>query len=352
MPDAGYVTSSYSRIVARELNLHERDLPRLLAGTDLSRDVLLMPGDETRLSGEQQLRVLQNARRLSGNPDLGLRIGQQLQPSAHGPIGYLALSSPDLITALKALRDYLPLRIGFAQLNLEFCDEWMLCTLSISLRGEATEMRMLKECFALLLQSLVESLLGRQLNGAQFGFDFPQPEYAGCYHDYLHAPISFGEHSSFLRLPANLALQANAHGDPGSYALARDLCQRLLAQLPATALSVSDRVRRLLLSQPAGAVTEEGIARALFVSKRTLARRLASEDTGYRQIREDLYAELAANHLREGGLTVESIAILLGYHDTATFRRAFRRWYGVPPGEYRRTNENSPGLDTVRTLAT
>ena len=64
-------------------------------------------------------------------------------------------------------------------------------------------------------------------------------------------------------------------------------------------------------------------------------RRLTAEGTGYRQIREELYAELAARHLREGELTVEAIAALLGYHDTANFRRAFRRWYGVPPGAYR-----------------
>lgn len=329
-----HITSSYSRIVARELNLQERELPRLLAGTDLSGEVL-MPGDETHISGDQQLRVLQNARRLSGRADLGLRIGQQLQPSAHGPIGYLALSSPDLITALKSLRDYLPLRIGFAQLRLEFSEKWMLCTLDIDLRGEAPEIRLLTECFALLLQALVESLLGEQLIGAHFGFNFAPPEYAGSYGQYLHAPISFDQQTNYLRLPANLALQANAQGDPNAYALARDMCQRLLAQLPTTALSMSDRVRRLLLSQPAGAVTEEGVARALFVSKRTLARRLASEGAGYRPIREELYAELAANHLRDRSLTIEAIAVLLGYHDSATFRRAFRRWYGMPPGEYR-----------------
>ncbi len=342
MPDIAYITSSYSRIVARELALQERDLARLLAGTGLSSDVLI-PGDETLLSGEQQLRVLQNALRIDGNADLGLRVGRQLQPSTHGPIGYLVLSSPDLITALKALRDYLPVRIGFARLELEFSDEWMLCTLDISLRGDMAEIRMLKECFALLLQALVESLLGRPISGAQIGFDFPAPGYASLYQDYLHAPIRFSQQSNFLRLPANLALQANTHGDADSYALARDLCQRLLAQLPARALAMSDRVRRLLLSQPAGAVNEEGVARALFVSKRTLARRLASEGSGYRQIREGLYAELAANHLLDGDLTIEAIAALLGYHDTATFRRAFRRWYGVPPREYRRTLEHAGG---------
>lgn len=46
-------------------------------------------------------------------------------------------------------------------------------------------------------------------------------------------------------------------------------------------------------------------------------------------------SELAARHLRESGLTVEAVAALLGYNDTAAFRKAFRRWHGLSPSEFR-----------------
>ena len=101
--DQAFISSHYTRMLARELRLHEPDLPKLLEGTDLPTSVLL-PGDDTRLSGPQQLRVMRNARLLDPDPELDLRLGSQLDPSAHGPIGYLAQSSPDLITALRALR--------------------------------------------------------------------------------------------------------------------------------------------------------------------------------------------------------------------------------------------------------
>lgn len=330
------ITSNYSRILARVLTLHERELPRLLANTGLPIEVL-MPGDRTRLTWEQQLQVLENARRISTDPDLGLRIGTQLQPSAHGPIGYLALSSPDLITALKALRAYLPLRIGFAQMELEFRGEWLICHLSITSEGGARELRLLNECFAMLLQSLIETVLGKHLSDGQFGFRYSPPPYEALYRKYLHAQVCFNEQDNYLRIPAQLALAGNAHGDADAYALARDMCQGLLDQASATTLSMSDRVRRLLLSKPAGGVTEQSISRALFVSRSTLTRRLAAEGTSYRKIREALYAELAARHLRDGRLSVEAIAALLGYHDTPNFRRAFRRWYGMPPGQYRQS---------------
>jgi AraC-like DNA-binding protein len=117
--------------------------------------------------------------------------------------------------------------------------------------------------------------------------------------------------------------------------MAQALCLKLLGQVPDVALSTGDRVRRLLLGSTPGSVTETEAARAMFVSKRTLARRLEAEGTSYRRIREGLLSELAARHLRESSLTVEAVSAMLGYGDTAAFRKAFRRWYGTSPTAFR-----------------
>lgn len=334
-----FITSSYSRIIARELRLHERDLPALLRGTGLPLQIL-QPGDTTQLSGPQQLRIIKNARAIRGSPLLGLQLGRQLQPSAHGPMGYLALSSPDLLTALQALRDFLPLRIGFAQLGLELDSHWLTCTLGLRIDTPPEEGRMLLECFALLLQAVVESVLGKTPQGARFEFAFQPPDYRANYRDYFHAPTHFSRPQDRLLLPAGVAHAANACGDPESYRLARDLCHKLLAQVPSLSLSTADQVRRLLLSMPPAAANEEAIARALFVSKRTLARRLAREASGYRRLREQVLAEMAAGHLQDSRLSVDCVAELLGYHDAANFRRAFHRWFGMAPREFRLAVDN------------
>jgi AraC-like DNA-binding protein len=337
--DSFFIPSSYSRIVARELGLQEKDLNRLLQGTGLPRDILL-PGDETHLTGQQQLRVLENAWRMGNIPEFGLRLGRQLQPSAHGPLGYLALSSPDLITALKSLRDFLPMRIPFAQLELSLDRDWLCCSLEFKLHAQPQERRLLLECFALVIQSVVESVLGREVTEALFTFEYDRPTYHRVYAQYLHSPIKFSQPASAIMLPAGMARLSNASGEPESYAMAQEMCRKLLDQAPIASSSMRERVRRLLLSQPAGSVTEEDVARAMFVSKRTLARRLEREGTGYRQIRDELLAELAARHLRESDLTVEAVDALLGYHDTANFRRAFRRWFKVTPSVFRRRVES------------
>ena len=328
------IPSSYSRIVARELGLQERDLPRLLHGTGLSTDILL-PGDETQMTGLQQLRVLENAWRMGNVPEFGLRLGRQLQPSAHGPLGYLTLSSPDIITALTSLREFLPGRIPFAELTLTEGPEWLDCSLRILLPTRPEERRMLLECFVLLLQSMVEALLRRELSEARIQFDFPEPDYIDAYPEYLHSPYRFSQPHNRVRLPASLARVSNVSGDSEAYALAELLCRRMLEQSPAKVSSMADRVRRFLLSQPAGSLNEEDVARAMYVSRRTLTRRLQKEGTTFRAIREALMAELAARHLQESDSSVEAVAASLGYHDASNFRRAFRRWYGITPGDYR-----------------
>jgi AraC-like DNA-binding protein len=328
------IPSSYSRIVARELGLQERELPDLLQGTDLPVSTLL-PGDETLLTGQQQIQVLVNARQISGADDIGLRIGRQLQPSSHGPIGYLALASPDLRSALTALQDYLPIRIRFAELELEETKQWLLCRLRLKLALQVSERQLLVECFTLLAQSLAESFLGREVTEAQAEFDYPPPGHVREYKNYVHATCSFNRGHNCFMIPAALAGEANASSDASSYAIARDLCRRLLETVSASTPSMTDRVRRYLLSQPPGSVSEDNMARAMYISKRTLARRLDQEKTGFRQIRDNVLSEMAMRHLQDTTLTVEAIAALLGYHDTANFRRAFRRWQGMPPNEFR-----------------
>lgn len=330
-----FIPSSYSRIVARELGLQERDLPRLLSGTDLPADVLLA-GDESRLTGNQQLQVLHNARRIGNAPDFGLRLGQQLTPSTHGPIGYVALSSPDLMTALSSLRDFLPIRIPFAQLELVEDRQWLTCKLHFKLPAGTNESRMLLECFVLVLQALIESFLGRRLTEGLVKLSYDKPDYHRCYADYVHSLTLFGQAENSLQIPIALSYEPNPSGEADSYSVARSLCARLLDEVPVTSLSMADRVKRYLLAQPVGSVSEEDVARSLFVSKRTLARRLEKEGSGYRKIRDEILAQMAAHHLRDSSLSVESIAALLGYHDSANFRRAFRRWHGLSPSDYRR----------------
>lgn len=81
--------------------------------------------------------------------------------------------------------------------------------------------------------------------------------------------------------------------------------------------------------------TLQEVAKALAMSERTLRRHLRALDTSYSQILEDVRRESAEIALLHSSLTVDQIAGMLGYSETANFRHAFRRWFGMSPRTFR-----------------
>ena len=82
------------------------------------------------------------------------------------------------------------------------------------------------------------------------------------------------------------------------------------------------------------------VAEALGVSPRTLHRRLADEHTSYSEILDQTRLMRAATLLKETDMKLLDITLVLGYENASSFTRAFRRWAGLPPREYRQLHRN------------
>ena len=108
------------------------------------------------------------------------------------------------------------------------------------------------------------------------------------------------------------------------------LKDRFRREMPARTLSA--RVRQALVDGlPGGQVTADQIARALAVSKRSLQRRLNEEGASFKDILEDTRRAMAINYLQNSDLSLQEIALLLGFRDPSSFFRAFRGWTGHTP---------------------
>ncbi|WP_372995961.1 AraC family transcriptional regulator [Marinobacter sp.] len=327
------IPTSYTRLIAQELGMHASNLPELLRGTHLTVEQLL--DEATRLTAQQQIQIIENALRLSEDDKLGLRIGRRLTPAAHGPMGYLASSSPDLLAAIEAFQAFLPTRVSFVRLDLKPRRDQLIirCTLDAEMSPEVS--RFMAEICALAMLSCAEFIIGRPAHEVETCFVHPDPGPGAGYGDHIPGNVLFSCDELLVRVPMALCRIPNVSANHESYALAREQCEAILANLRGEPGSCRRKIETMMLSLPIGTLTEEDAAEALFISKRTLARRLKEEGAGFRQIRDEILARQARSYLRDGRLSVEAIATLLNYHDSASFRRAFKRWFRMTPDQYR-----------------
>jgi AraC-like DNA-binding protein len=79
------------------------------------------------------------------------------------------------------------------------------------------------------------------------------------------------------------------------------------------------------------------IAAKLHMSARSLQRRLQSEGTSFAEVLSDMRRDMALRYLRDPRIYIGEVAFLLGFLDVTAFHRAFKRWTGSTPAEYRRS---------------
>ena len=123
--------------------------------------------------------------------------------------------------------------------------------------------------------------------------------------------------------------------DPVLHSILYRNAEELAARLPETD-SVVAELRRLLLTRLAQGDPDIGlVARSMVTSVRSLQRRLAAAGTSYQEVLDSTRREAAGRHLANRTLSITEVAYLLGYSEPAAFHRAFKRWYGSTPQEFR-----------------
>ena len=328
--------SHYARLIARELGLQAPDLGRLLPNTGLKVEQLL--DEDTLLSAHQQIQLLSNALDISNDPAFGFRLGQRLTPATHGAMGFLALSSANLFEALQAIHLYAPTRMSFVRVELFDRGEWLECYVHFDVALTDKMRRCLSEAFIMMFFEIAGSILGREPHEVETFFNHSAPPHAALYNKHIPGPYGFSAAQQLMaKIPKALCFYPNISANHENYQLALQQCETMLSQLRSSTHSFRYRVEKMMLSFPPGTLTEEETAAALFMSKRTLARKLKTENTGFRHIQKDILSQQAANYLRDSKLTVDAIAALLNYHDSSNFRRAFKGWFNVTPEAFRQS---------------
>jgi len=99
-------------------------------------------------------------------------------------------------------------------------------------------------------------------------------------------------------------------------------------------LALIDSVKYLIENNGFSRVGSEEVELSLGMHKRTLQRNLSEQGTSFRQVKESVLKEQAANLLLKDKVEIESVATYLGYSEPSAFHRAFKSWFGVTPKKF------------------
>jgi AraC-like DNA-binding protein len=156
--------------------------------------------------------------------------------------------------------------------------------------------------------------------------------------------VQLGAKADDITFPSRLKQAPVVSADLHLNRVLRSYCEEAIS-LPRNRASFRSLVENASVPLlPHGGAQAGEIARHLGVSRRTFARRLATENTSFAEVLEGLRLSLANRYLADPQLTISQIAWLLGYSDVGAFSHAFRRWTGKSPGEHRteRLSQRAP----------
>jgi AraC-like DNA-binding protein len=271
---------------------------------------------------------------------LAWEVGTTAPLWVESPVFQATLGCRTLGAALHWTCRFFPLLQDGADLHLEINGE--RAALSYRVLDPIIWPRHVDAVYTLALQSrLIRAACPDAWAQVQIVVEAEPPAADKCLASVVQAPVAYGGSSNCILFPARcLAAPFSVLGKCNP-----DLIVTLAKELSSKQreTSTTERTRQLIFSEMSeGRVNQTIIARKLGLSSRTLRRRLAEEDESFQAILDDCRMKFATLELRiRERVSLSEMALKLGYTEHATFSRAFNRWAGMPPRDYRRTMANA-----------
>ena len=307
--------------------------PSLYRAVALDPAVLSDP--DSRIPFSQLVSLYEAAALLTGDDTFGLHLGENIDPRVFDVLGYVAMNSPTIGEALERIVRYHSIWQDGALLILEAADATTKITYSY-LDRSITQYRQDSELTLAAIVALGRMVTDSDWSPVEVRFAHVGPVDASEHMRIFRAPVRFSADSCQLTIDTSTLVLPIAKADPGLRALLDRHAEELLAKHPRPD-SIVDRVRSLIGAElNGGDPSLERIAHRLGLSGRTLQRRLREQGSSHNEVLDQMRKDLAQRYLQEPEMAVCEIAYLLGFSESSALHRAFKRWTGMTPSEFRR----------------
>lgn len=319
---------------------------RLAESRGISSDSLLQYTELTaeqvhqqnaRICSWQQAYIVENLIRLSDDPGIAIDIGLRSNLTKAGFIGFGLMSCSTLREAIELGRRFLPVQLPF--FKLEFAVEGDMAVVTVKEVLPLLRLRQFAiENFLIEVSEIFRSLLIAHTKPDKFEllelyFDYAEPAYFAAYKARL-PKLHFSQPANQFRFPAKLLDKPIHTANP---AMTQLVVQQGVSEMARLGLLEDwlDRMQAILVCQQQRYPDLPEVAAQLHMSERTLKRKLAERGLSFSSMLEEVMKRDAMHLLNDPAMSIQDIAMQLGYQDRANFTRAFRRWTGQTPSDYR-----------------
>lgn len=305
-------------------------LTELLQGTGITPNHIAQK--QLKISYLQLTRIIENAIALSPQGGLGLRTGESIAWHVHGTVGGIVHSSPSLVDAYLAFCRYLQIAQPLHRLFFSTPDYYFDRDNCVVNRLHTLVDPALSPALACFEQEFRLAVLVRLYQACgnptvadrriEIGVNYAPQGYSDLFFKLPVARVKFNCAYSYIAVQRDFFMKPWRN-------LRRPLYEKLIDQCEAeflthSCLSLSERLEWLIHKNHTAELRLQDAADQLHMSPRVLARRLATENTSFRHIKNQIRAQRASCHLKYSRLPHEDMANLLGFSCAASMRRAVK----------------------------
>lgn len=313
--------------IARTLESYQIDAGDLFERLGLSSDPYRYPDE--RVDQETMYRIWEESGKLTGDPCFGFKVGMGMRATNLHAVGYAWLGSSTLNEALLRFVRYQKVVSTGAEFDVTRDDG------RVYFHGQSeTSHPMAADAVVCAVVHICREVTDDSFAPLYVDMCRTKPPCAAEVARFLGCDVHYDAPTDIICFSAAKIDEPLPRINPAMVQASEEIARDYLEHMDLD--DVLTRARVLLMSHfPDGEPSRRRLAIALNMSERTLARRLADQGYTFTGLVEEVRIHLARDYLRQSRFTVTDVAFLLGFSDQSNFARAFKRWTGLSPSEFR-----------------
>lgn len=277
----------------------------------------------------------QAAEDVSGDTDIGLHLGKHMPLLKGQVIEYLFFSSPTLGDGIRRMLNYQ--RLISDAISLQLIEENVDAYISFSFPD--MPLRQLTECSCGALIQFLKAVSDNVFTAKRIHLTHASGDNPGEYAKVWEAPVDFDQDENRVYFDKTFLNYRSLHAQPELFSVHEQLANQQLANLELQDL-IADVQTHIAGLLETGEINVETVAKQLNMNPRALRSQLTEAGTSFSQVLNDYRHHLAKKLLAKTNESIAEIVYLTGFSEPSTFYRAFKRWEGITPVEYRKRKQN------------